>query len=210
MPPIPRSYLTGHKRLHDRAVAALSVCQESQDVDFKESAGFDAIWGHIVHSALAMGNLRDGGLIVVGVSQRGDEWELTGISAEHLATYDVDVVIAKINSYVSPYVEVDVVLLTEIEKDFLVLGVREFRDTPLVAKKNGPDGSGIKEGCVYVRPPGMARTSVVTNANQMHELLELAAEKRARRLLETARRVGMVEPPDSSSAELFRRELGGL
>jgi hypothetical protein len=208
--PIPRSDLPGHRRLHERALAALDVCQESQDVDFKESATYQAIKLHLVHTSLGMGNLRDGGLIVIGVSQRGETWDLTGISATDLASYDVDDVVAQINSYVSPSVDIDVVTTVSDGKQFLVLGVREFRDIPLVARKNGPDGSGVFKGRMYVRPPGMARTTVVTDANQMHELLELAAEKRAKRILEVSRRIGMVEPRDESDAERFRDELHGL
>jgi len=64
------------------------------------------------------------------------------------------------------------------------------------------------EGAVYIRPPGLARTTRIMNASQMHDLLELAAEKRARRLLEVSRRVGLV--PTSTSKEHFDKELEGL
>jgi hypothetical protein len=46
------------------------------------------------------------------------------------------------------------------------------------------------------------------NASQMHDLLELAAEKRARRILEVSRRVGLV--PEETAAKRFEKELGGL
>jgi hypothetical protein len=42
-------------------------------VDFKESAASDYLKWHVIHSVLAMGNFRDGGVIIVGVSQRGDQ-----------------------------------------------------------------------------------------------------------------------------------------
>jgi hypothetical protein len=156
-----------------------------------------------------MGNLRDGGIIVVGVAQRGDSWSLTGITSAHLLTYDVDRMTAHVNSYVSPHADLDVVVVQHRDGlEYLAIYVREFRDTPLVCKKNGPDGSGIVRGKVYVRLPAPTRTTSVTDAQQMHELLELAAEKRARRLLETARRVGLVERPSESDA--FDAELGGL
>jgi hypothetical protein len=41
----------------------------------------------------------------------------------------------------------------------------------------------------------------------MHDLLELAAEKRARRILETARRLGLETMP---AKKPFDDELGGL
>jgi hypothetical protein len=206
---IPRSNLQGHRRLHDRATAALDRCQESEDVDFKESADWKTLMWRITHSALAMGNLRDGGIIVIGVAQRDDTWALTGMDSAHLATYDVDLITAHVNAHVSPHVDLDVVVVDHRDSlHYLALYVREFRDTPLVCKKNGPDKSGIVEGKVYVRLPAPPRTTSVTNAQQMHELLELAAEKRARRLLETARRVGLVE--ERAAADRFDAELEGL
>ena len=206
---LPGSHLPGHRRLHDRAIVALNRCQEEEDVDFKESAGWDTLKHRITHTALAMGNLRDGGLVLVGVAERDKVWTLTGISAEHLPSYDPDKIASFVNSFASPHVDLDIVLVEHSdEKQYLAIYVREFRDTPLVCKKNGPDGSGVKEARVYVRLPAPARTSAVTNASQMHSLLELAAEKRARSFLETARRVGL-EAGDSPSKK-FDDELGGL
>jgi predicted HTH transcriptional regulator len=201
--------MPGHSQLHERAVFALNRCQESQGVDFKESGPWDALQWRVIKTLLGMGNLRDGGIIVVGVSERGETWELTGISGEHLATYDVDVVVDVTNSYASPHVDLDIVTVQYSNgRTFLVIRANEFADSPLICKKNGPSSSGLLEGCVYVRPPGIARTTRVTNAAQMHDLLELAAEKRARRILEVSRRIGLV--PESSVAQLFDEELEGL
>ncbi len=214
MAALPSSDLPGHKQLRDRVRAALERCQESQDIDLKESAAWEDLQWRITHAALGMGNLRDGGIIIVGVSQRSTSWERSGISDEHLATYDADRIIDHVNSYVSPYVDIDVVIHDHEGKPFLALYVHELRDTPLVCKKNGPSGSKLQEGCVYVRPLGMARTSKITNATQMHELLELAAEKRARRLLETWERVGIGAAAkariEKADREKFDAELGGL
>lgn len=209
MAPIPSSDMPGHRQLHQRAVFALDRCQESQSVDFKESASWDALQWRIIKTLLGMGNLRDGGIIVIGVSERGKTWELTGISQEHLATYDVDVVVATTNSYASLHVDLDIVTLQHSNgKTFLIMKANEFTDSPLVCKKNGPTQSGLLEGSVYVRPPGVARTTRVTDAAQMHDLLELAAEKRARRILEVSRRIGLV--PESSMAQRFDDELKDL
>jgi hypothetical protein len=70
---ISGSNLPGHRQLHERAVATLERCQESQGIDFKESVTWDDLIWHVIHCILGMGNLRDGGVIIVGVSQRGDQ-----------------------------------------------------------------------------------------------------------------------------------------
>ena len=211
---IPESTLPGHKQLHERAVAALDRCQEDRDIDFKQSAEWATLQWRVTHALLGLGNLRDGGLVIVGVSEDQGRWVLSGISDAHLATYDPDIIINQVNAHISPHLDLDIVVVTHRDgKRYLTLYGREFGDAPLVCKKNGPQNSGIVEGRVYVRPPGMARTTAITDARQMHDLLELAAEKRARRILEISRPIALAEqqPPDERRvAERFDNELEGL
>ena len=204
---LPSADMPGHLMLQEKIVYALDRCKETQDIDFKEAVRWDDLKWRIIKTALAMGNLRDGGIVIIGVSQRSKKWTLTGVSDALLKTYDPDVIMSQINAYVSPFVDLDIVSVRH-RKRFIALYVREFRDTPLVCKKNGPNGSDLYEGAVYVRPPGLAQTTRIVNAAQMHDLLELAAEKRARRILEVAQRLGLEQKP--LSADAFNQELGDL
>jgi hypothetical protein len=200
--------MPGHRAIHDRVYAALDTCVESQAVDFKESADMATLQYKLVKTALAMANLRDGGVVVIGASERAETWDLTGVADEHLATYDVDELTDAINRYASPPLTVELIVVPYRNGSrFLTVQVREFGETPIVCKRDGPHGSGLKQGVLYVRPAGVARTSEVRTAEDMHDLLDLAAEKRARRILETARRIGM-EPP--SRTRPFDEELEGL
>ena len=216
----PTSDMAGHARLHDRVMTALNRCLESQDVDFKESAPWPDLRYRIAKTAMAMGNLRDGGIVVVGASERNAIWELTGISEGHLATYQADDVIEQVNAFASPYLELDVVLVRDPSgKTFLAIEAHEFAETPIVCKKSHTakdTGIVLEAGALYIRPPGVAQTVKVGDARQMHDLLELAAEKRARRMLEAARRIGLVPgagtttPLEPRDRELFDQELSGL
>lgn len=210
MAPIPRSDFPGYQGLCEKVNEALDRCQEYDWVDFKESGTWEELQLKVIHSVLGMGNLRDGGLIVIGVSQRGSEWTLQGISSEDEATYDVDTVTEQIGKFVSPHVNLDLVLHEYDSENFLVINVHEFDETPLVCKRNGPDGTKPKlvAGALYVRPPSKPQTTWIRDAGQMHDLLELAAEKRARRILEVATRVGMI--PAESDRDRFAEELKGL
>jgi hypothetical protein len=163
----------------------------------------------ITRTSIALANLRDGGILVIGVAEREGVWVLEGIADAHLATYDADLIREKVNAYVSPHVDLDIVNVAHGDKSFLAIQVREFRETPVLCKKNGPNGVGLTEGRLYVRPAGAARTTAVTSAGQMHDLLELAAEKRARRLLEASRRIGLVAPEPEDEAK-YLKELEGL
>ena len=210
MSAIPTSDMPGHKKLHDRVNNALGRCQESKSVDFKESASWNELKWQLIRTIIAMGNLRDGGIIVIGASERGDTWELTGIDDTHLNTYDVDDIIDAVTKHASPPVRIEIVLVNYRNgKDFLAIQVHEFSDTPFVCKNNGPDNyKKLRTGEFYVRPAGKPRTTKVTSADDMHELLELAAEKRARRILEVAHRIGL--KPSETDSKRFEDELGGL
>jgi hypothetical protein len=208
--PIPLSTLAGHRALHEKVLTALGLCQESQRVDFKESAAWGTLKAKLVKTVLAMGNLRDGGVVIVGVSERDANWEITGIDAEHLVTYDLDDMLGYFSSFVSPFVEVDIVQVPYEGRSFLALQSREFQELPLVCKRNGtpPNVEGLFEGAIYVRPiGGVPQTTRVMNAQQMHDLLELAAEKMARRMQRQARAIGMVPEVEDNA---FDQELGGL
>jgi predicted HTH transcriptional regulator len=196
--------MPGHRALHERVVRALQTCVESQSVEFKQSAAWKDLESKIIRTALAMANLRDGGVIIVGVSEKDDRWSLEGIADGHLITYDVDDVADAIHRFASPAVSAMLVLVPYDNRQFLAIEVFEFADTPIVCRRDGTD---LRQGAVYVRPTGMAKTTEVRSADQMHDLLQLAAEKRARAMLETARRIGLEAP---AARKPFDEELGGL
>src|SRR6266849_3226050 len=199
--------MPGHRALHERVYGALDTCIESQSIEFKESSPWPTLQYKIIKTALAMANLRDGGVIVIGASEREKRWDLTGISAEDLASYDVDEVIDGIHRFASPAIKTEIVLVPyRNDQTFLAINVHEFDETPIVCRRDGPSQTNLKQGVVYIRPAGRARTSEVRSAEEMHDLLELAAEKRARRFLETSRRIGLEAP----SRKSFDEELQGL
>jgi hypothetical protein len=93
--------------------------------------------------------------------------------------------------------------------EFLAIQVREFAETPCVCKRNGSEQmESFREGNVFIRPPGKAQTKRVSTAEEMHELLELAAVKRAQRMIEMGHRIGLA--PAQSDAARFGEELEGL
>jgi hypothetical protein len=210
MSAIPTSDMPGYKHLHERVIGALDRCQESQAIEFKESVDWNSSKWQLIRTVMAMGNLRDGGIIVIGASERNENWELNGIEKNHLSTYDVDDITDTINKYASPPMQVEIVRVKyKNEKEFLAFQIHEFENTPYVCKKNCPtDINLLHEGEIYIRPYGKPQTKKVTNAQEMHDLLELAAENRARSIIEKSLRIGMV--PSQNSPQLFNQELGNL
>jgi predicted HTH transcriptional regulator len=210
MSAIPTSDMPGHKKLHERVYNALDRCQESKSVDFKESAPWEKLKWQIIRTSLAMGNLRDGGIIIIGASERNDTWDLTGISDGHMSTFDVDEIIDVINKFASPPINVEVVIVTYRNGNkFLAIQAHEFTDNPFVCKKNGPDQyRHLRAGDVFIRPEGKPRTTRIMCAEDMQDLMELAAEKKARRILEVAHRIGL--KTTDSLLKNFDDELEGL
>src|SRR5213594_3556788 len=108
MAALPSSDLPGHKQIQQKADLALDTCQESQSVEFTESQSWLDLRWKITRTCLAMGNLRDGGIIVVGVSQRRKKWSVSGVRKADLQTFDVDIINSQVNEYVSPHVDLTV------------------------------------------------------------------------------------------------------
>jgi predicted HTH transcriptional regulator len=214
MPAIPDSTLPGHKQLHERVVTVLDLCQESRNIDFKESAPWLNLQVHIARTSMAMTNLRDGGIIIIGVGERGESWSLDGISTADIATYDEDNVNDFINKYASPTIRVELVRVTHNGRVFLAIRVPEFEWSPVICKRNGQDSSKLRKTAIYVRTGGKPQTIPASEASQIDELVELAAEKRARRMISVSQSIGMVTPPSSKEKadvqEEFREELEGL
>jgi predicted HTH transcriptional regulator len=209
----PTTDMAGQAPLRDRVEAALDRAVETANVDFKESAKWSTLKWKIIRTVLGMGNLRDGGLIIIGVSERQHIWQLDGISAVSRNTFDADTMAAAFDKHISPAPRVEAVIHNRDGKEFLVLDVGELQDIPLICKREGAAGEAIEPGSVYHRPlGGVPRTERVRSAEDMRPILEIAAENGARRILEQTRRIGafglaVSAPTDDDE---FDRELGDL
>lgn len=212
MSALPSSDMPGHLRLHQRVYDGLDRCQEHQSIDFKESADWDTLKWHIARTSMAMANLRDGGIIVVGVSERGESWELTGISSEHLSTYDFDNISDFIAKYSSIPLELDVVVVRYRDsKNYLAIQISEFLHLPCICKRNSSnDAKAFIKGDILIRPPGKPQTKKAEDADEIRDLVELAAEKRARQIIEAAGRIGLAGSPGPSIDEFLDKELEDL
>jgi Putative DNA-binding domain len=210
----PTTQMSGYGDLRGRIVLALSRCQEQPWLDFKESQPWQELRWRLLKTIMGMANLRDGGLILVGVAERGTTWDLTGIEPGHLGAFDYDDIIDQLSKYASPHVSVDIAVHDHDDgKRYLAFHVHQFSDSPVVCRNNSPDDVRPKDrlaaGEVYVRPTtGKPQTVKVTDAAHLHDLLELAAEFRARRMLEIGKRVGLV--PGETSTSLYDAELATI
>ena len=108
-------------------------------MEFKRSAIWEALKIKITKTALAMANLRDGGVIIVGVEEDDSTWKLTGVAASDLATYDEDAVNDHINKFSTPTMRVELVRIAHNSMEFLAINVPEFERSPVICGRDGQD-----------------------------------------------------------------------
>ena len=205
MPAIPDCSFPGQSQLRDRVVAALDRGMEDSSTEFKSAQTWEVLKKHIVRTAMAMANLRDGGDIIIGVAGEPSGWQITGVSEEVLKTYDPDDVLDAVNRHASPPVNLELVLVQHREANLLVIAVQEFRELPVVCQRAG---DGLDAGSVYIRPDKKPETRRIQNAEEMRNLLVLAIEKGIQRFHRTVTRLGY-ESQDADSKR-FDDELEGL
>lgn len=147
------------------------------------------LFARIARAALAMANRRGGGLIIIGVRDERQQVSPDGLSAGDLATWSYDDVAGMLSAYADPYVGIAIESVSYQGKDFVVISVEEFEETPVLCKK---DYQGVlRGGACYVRRKGRTESSEIPNHGEMRDLLELATEKGVRRFLRTANRAGL-------------------
>ena len=210
---IPDASLPGYSETRTRIETELGFLREGRAIDYKRSASWKDLQWKIVKTALAMANLRDGGLIIVGVSEDPQGWSLTGVENSHLATFEVDAIKATIDKFASLPIQLDIVTHDYAGIRFLAFAVGRFNRSPIICRANGPQQLSqtdrLEAGAIYVRPEGVARTQRVSTAEEMDELIEMAAEARAVALLAQKTRIEEAAA-GPTAADRFRAERGDL
>lgn len=154
----------------------------------------------VARAAMAMGNLRDGGLVCVGIADTLVAAMLPGLDEEELAQWsDGDTVADRIASHSDPPVTLTVrPLVLSNGARVAVLVVDEFDDNVHVCKK---DMSGVLQaGQTYVRPRGKPRSAQVPSVAEMRELHDLAIEKGVREFVRRAAAAGLLGTASSSES----------
>jgi predicted HTH transcriptional regulator len=169
--------------VEQRAKDAIEFPAELAGVEFKSNCDFETLKFKVTKTAMALANLRDGGQIIVGVSQ--DDFRnfvVEGIIPANAQTFVHEVVYEFVNRYASPPVELRVLQFAFDGKDFVVISVSPFERTPIVCRRNTPDGTPktdqMHEGAFYVRTTDRVGTERVKSAAMMSDLLELATVRR--------------------------------
>ncbi|MBN2211149.1 MAG: ATP-binding protein [Sedimentisphaerales bacterium] len=210
---IPDTSNVVYDELRKTIDTALAYGKESRSVEFKRGANWDELKRNIIKTCLGMANLRGGGLIIIGAEEDGTSLRLSGVSNEQLCTYDPDIIKEQVDSYASPSIDLDIVRHNVDKIIFIAIKVFEFSRQIIICKKSMEEGSHkLRDGAIYTRPSGNARTEEVRNAGVMRDLLELATVKEARRLIEVTKNLGIniVTQGDIADKDKYIAERGDL
>ena len=164
-----------------------------------------------VRAILGMANRRDGGSVIIGVTEQDGRPVPEGISAADLNTWNYDAVADQIARYADPGVRFALEVKEYKGNRYVGIEVAEFDDIPVLCKRayNGV----LRPGACYVRPRRKPETTEIPTQADMRDLLDLATVKWIRRHSDWMRRAGITpfaaaRPPDADAA-LFHQEAEG-
>lgn len=169
----------------------------------------------VARAAMAMGNLRDGGIVCIGVDDKNLAAMLPGLDPVQLAQWTrYDDVADQLARYSEPPVSFALhPLALRDGAQVVVLIVDEFDTDIHVCKKDMP--GVLQRGQTYVRPRGKPQSVSVPSTTEMRELHNLAIDKGVREFVRRASAAGFlganVQPPPSPrdiEQAQFDAELG--
>lgn len=193
---------------------ALSSGYELRGVELKgPGPRTDAhMFAKVTRAVLSMGNLRDGGHVIVGIDDRDPRGMLPGVGAPDLASWMAyDDLARKLAEYADPPLRFDVASV-DLSSGITVavIQVFEFSDIPHLCAKDYP--RVLRKGALYVRPRKVPETSEVASLVEMRDVIQLATEKGLRAYIEMVERAGLTlatsvrEPQTPSDEEKYEAE----
>jgi len=168
----------------------------------------------VTRAALGLGNLRDGGHVIIGIADANPAAMLPGLDQPSLESWlAYDDVARKLAEYADPPLRFDLARV-ELSTGAVVVAMQvfEFADIPHICAR---DYEGVlRKGALYVRSRRVPETSEIPSSVDMREVVDLATEKALRAYIETAERAGVALTTAGASAgaeaddEAFDAERG--
>lgn len=190
----------------DELQDALSLGYESRSFEVKGPGDLsdNVFCAKVARAVMAIGNLRDGGLVCIGVDENHMANAAPGLSGEQLQAWsNYDDVTDKLARFSDPPVSFNVQPMTmENGVSIVVLDIQEFDHVPHVCKR---DSQGVlQKGMTYVRPRGKPESVPVPSYLEMRELLDLATTKGVRDFVARANAAGILLRDHQSVEEVDR------
>jgi Putative DNA-binding domain len=197
----------------------LALEHEIPGVEFKGSGprGDDYLRAKVARAVMGMTNRRDGGVVIIGVEERGGVLNPVGLSQNDVGSWrNNDHVSTALANYMSPPPSFHLSIREFRGREVAVLEVHEFTDIPTICKKryhrdhtSGHQEIVLREGACYIRSRHKPETVEVSSLEHLRELLDLAIEKGVRKFVTQAQKAGMSLSVSNqpNAQELFEKQI---
>lgn len=193
--------------------------KEERYLEYKCSmiwTGDDTTKVKIAKAMMAMSNLRNGGVIVVGMKEISKGvWQPDNMTTKQISSFNHDDIAQWVNDYAVPSVQFTVEPFIDGNNQFAIIQVREFDSFPTVCRKQKTLGGGeaIRSGAVYYRSNRKNESAPISSEEDMRELIGLAIDKGVAREVRRLHELGLVGTGlelQEKSTRQFEQEREGL
>jgi predicted HTH transcriptional regulator len=166
----------------------------------------------IAKAMMAMSNLRNGGVIVVGMKEvKRGVWEPDAMADEQVASFTQDDIAQWVNDYAIPSVQFTVGPFSLDMNKFVIIKVREFDSVPTICRKPTPKRFReiLKKGAIYYRSNAKNESAPISSDEDMRELITLAVKKGVAQQMEYLRELKLVAElpaPQEDDALKYKQE----
>ena len=180
---------------------------EAKDFDYKGPMNWDTsdkkARCELVKDILAMANTL-GGNVVLGVSELANGWDFEGMSDEQAKTFDSTKINALVQTYSDPPINASVHKLRHDGKNFVIIQVPQFSDTPHICQRDFP--GVLSDRGLYMRTDNNESALLRTSAD-FRILIGRAVRNKSDELLHSMRAVlkGIGEAPPPPADEFARQ-----
>jgi len=183
--------------------------REERNLEYKEHLDWEQgpDQAKLVKAVLGMSNIRDGGVVVIGVKEDGTA---VGMSEEEVRRFTQDAVAAVVSEFAAPYADLTATAGRHPEDEsrwFVIVQVKEFDEVPVLCKR---DGNGLRKGALYTRGRRIHETAEVRSEAEMREILEMAVEKGIRAFYGRIEAAGLRVGSVVEHRQQFETQLRGL
>src|SRR5687768_11824861 len=129
----------------DELESLLEGASETSSLEFKDDIPWNVLV--FVKDILAMSNIQDGGVIIIGVED--GTWKRKGLNASNRSTYVLGTMLDQISAYADP--QANFLIDFPVDRNRVQYGainVRPFEEVPVICKR---DGNDIQAGVIYYR-----------------------------------------------------------
>jgi len=177
--------------------------REERHLEYKGTLDFatEATKAVLTRCIAAHTNIRDGGVIIVGMEKDGETYKRTGLKPEHIESIKTDDIRDYVMAHLTPTPNFTIDVGTFENNTFVIISVSPFTRYPSVCVRGyrEPDAKRptLTQGVIYIRSKRKPESMPLQTLEDLEDMIDMATDQwmqyRARRDVAA----GYVSPEDS-------------